>query len=206
MTTNQLKRLDAIIFFGSLAVMVMTLVLMGERIFNGNTETARFMSGLFSFFLMMMGHMLVSAYKRGFFWSEWRLTLPALFPEFDMFLFPSGKGAISELLPLESTPTQFSPGFIYIMRRSDGVYKFGKSTDPIRRQVEHIEDYEKGFEIIKLFAVSNMTVFEQLALRMTKQYFYRKEQGRKELRRMSRQQVADFIKEFERAIEREITK
>lgn len=136
-------------------------------------------------------------------------------PDPDIFLFISGEGEVSKSfqpepekvevsLPQTLPAPQLIPGFIYIMRRSDGVYKFGKSVNPIKRQAEHSGDYEKGFEIIRLFAVSNMTVFEQLALKMTIQYSYRKEQGRKELRRMTKRQVGAFTVEFESVIRKTV--
>jgi predicted GIY-YIG superfamily endonuclease len=136
-----------------------------------------------------------------------------LSPSFQMFLFPAGSGEISQVLLPESFPAPqptpvtppppkpvVGPGFIYVMRRADGVYKIGRSTDPTARLSEHIQDYKQEFKLIEWFPVSDMAVYEQLALRMTRQYAYRKEAGRKELRKMTKHQLNQFVVEFKRMI------
>lgn len=140
----------------------------------------------------------------------------SIVPESDLLVLHSGNGEMSALfhpmpisltMPVMAKPdmpqlVDCVPGFIYIMRRDDGIYKFGRSVDPLKRRSEHIEEYRRNFEIIRLFAVPNMIAFEQLALRMTGSYAYRKEQGRKELRKIPRRQLVAFILEFEKVIKK----
>lgn len=90
------------------------------------------------------------------------------------------------------------PGFIYVMRRADGVYKIGRSTYPAARLSEHAQDYGQAFTLVKWFAVPDMAAFERMALRMTREYAYKKEAGRRELRRMTKKQLTQFMVEFER--------
>lgn len=87
------------------------------------------------------------------------------------------------------------PGFIYVMKRSDGIYKLGRSNNPTKRQGQHASDYGKEFEIVKRFVVPDTKALERVALQLTTQYRYI-EGNRNELRLMSETEIEDFIKEF----------
>lgn len=86
-------------------------------------------------------------------------------------------------------------GFIYIMRREDGIYKIGRSSDVERRLGEHQESYASKFQLVKRFVAPDKVAFEKLALAMTKDYEYH-EPGRTELRQMSDVEMSQFLAEF----------
>jgi len=88
-----------------------------------------------------------------------------------------------------------SPGFIYVMKRSDGIYKLGRSGNPGKRQKEHASDYGQEFEIVKRFAVPDTKALERVALQLTAQYHY-SEASRNELRRMDDSEIRDFLEKF----------
>lgn len=88
-----------------------------------------------------------------------------------------------------------SPGYIYIMRRADGVYKIGRTDNTNRRQKQHIGDYGMGFVLVRRFVVSDTIQFEKLALHLTAEYAY-PEKRRQELRRMNDDQIEAFIEFF----------
>lgn len=126
----------------------------------------------------------------------------------DILLLSTGKGEISELIttspvqlviPPKPSPVptvDLGPGFIYVMRRADGVYKLGRAIDPTRRLLDHQSAYKQDFKLVRCFAVSDMVAFERAALSMTKLYAYKKEAGRKELRKMTKKQLYHFLAEF----------
>lgn len=137
------------------------------------------------------------------------------FLETDTLLFSTGQGEMSNLLPVEEVQPVIEvlppplvtksvdiagPGFIYVMRRADGIYKLGRAVDPIQRLEAHQESYKQNFTLIRAYAVPDMVAFEQLALRRTKDYTYKKEAGRRELRKMTKRQLAQFMIEFERVV------
>jgi predicted GIY-YIG superfamily endonuclease len=92
------------------------------------------------------------------------------------------------------------PGFIYIMRRSDGIYKIGRTTNTNHRLSQHATDYGMDFELVKRFVVPDAIEFEKLALSMTANYRHL-EDNRLELRRMPKRQVNEFVSEFTKICE-----
>lgn len=136
------------------------------------------------------------------FWFEF-LHGPEMAYHSDIFIEPK-----PETLPEVETETEAekivkqltintNPGFIYVMRREDGILKIGKTNDTKRRLIQHIKDYEIGFELVYRFAVADATCFEKLALKMTSGFEY-KEPGRVELRKMTSTELEDFILLFRR--------
>jgi hypothetical protein len=100
------------------------------------------------------------------------------------------------LLPqLQEIEVGTSPGFIYVMKRSDGIYKLGRSGNPGKRQKEHTSDYGQEFEIVKRFAVPDTKALERVALQLTVQYHY-SEANRNELRKMGDSEIQDFLEKF----------
>lgn len=88
-----------------------------------------------------------------------------------------------------------SCGVIYIMRRSDGVLKFGKARSLIGRLRAHEKDYQAEFYVISSWVVPDADDFETVALSLTRRYQY-KEGQRRELRQMSESELNKFILEF----------
>ena len=86
-------------------------------------------------------------------------------------------------------------GVIYIMRRDDGVLKFGKTHHLKKRLKAHRRDYRAGFEVVSTWIVPDTDRFEELALSLTGAHAYH-EARRKELRQMSDSELTDFILEF----------
>lgn len=86
-------------------------------------------------------------------------------------------------------------GTIYIMRRGDGVLKFGKARHLGDRLRAHRKDYQADFNIVSSWIVPDMDRFEAMALSLTNRYFYQEDQ-RRELRLMSDSQLTQFILEF----------
>lgn len=86
-------------------------------------------------------------------------------------------------------------GFVYVMRRADGIYKIGHSGDVERRLSEHRGSYAAEFRLVKRFVAPDKIAFEKLALAMTKDYHHH-EVGRTELRRMSDMEMEQFLAEF----------
>lgn len=89
------------------------------------------------------------------------------------------------------------PGFIYIMKRQDGIIKIGYSNDTDRRLRQHKLDYQADFELLYRFVVPDCITFERLALSMTSEFAY-EEPGRSELRKMSDDEIEDFCDNFRR--------
>lgn len=186
--------LDLLILIISVVSILLALVLMVSVFTHPTPRLGYTVSGLFSF-ILMMSYFVID--KRG---AIARMRASRVYSQgFDLLLFPSARGEISALFLPESLPV-FSPGFIYVMRRADGIYKIGKSTDPTARLFEHVQGYGQDFKLIKQFAVSDMAAFEAMALRMTRAYTYKKETGRKELRKMTKRQLSQFMIDFERRI------
>lgn len=88
-----------------------------------------------------------------------------------------------------------SCGIIYIMRRSDGILKFGKAQHLADRLRAHRKDYQADFDIVSSWVVPDVEYFEAMALSLTGRYFYREAQ-RRELRQMSEYELTRFILEF----------
>lgn len=83
-------------------------------------------------------------------------------------------------------------GFVYVLRREDGIYKIGRSADVDRRVKEHVKDYRQDFAIANRFAVWDVYLFEKLALLYTERYSYT-EGGRDELRKMDDAELRAFL-------------
>ena len=94
-----------------------------------------------------------------------------------------------------------SCGVIYIMRRDDGVLKFGKTRRLRNRLKAHRRDYRAGFEVTSTWVVPDIDRFEELALSLTGAHAYHEAQ-RKELRRMSDSELTTFILEFTNRVQR----
>lgn len=219
--------LGGIIAMGALLIMIGSFVFMAAAVLENPSPYAIWLHlALFSSCFLILAQTTFEAigYKpRGITWStiqskavrirskmieatDWSFLTP------DTFLLTTGKGEISEMfiaspipLVIPDPPTSapkpiVGPGFIYIMRRADGIYKIGRSTDPAARLSEHIQDYRQDFKLVKWIAVPDMAAFEGMALRMTRAYAYKKEAGRKELRKMTKRQLAQFMVEFERMV------
>lgn len=105
--------------------------------------------------------------------------------------------------PIETSSTHIlpnlhrsNPGFIYVMKRQDGIYKIGRCNDITRRLKQHTQDYGQEFELIQRFVVSDYIEMEKLALNMTLKFSY-SEKSRNELRKMSQSELNTFLKKFE---------
>jgi hypothetical protein len=87
------------------------------------------------------------------------------------------------------------PGFVYIMKRDDGIVKIGRSIDTEKRLKQHVTDYGCKFSIIETFVVPDAITFEYLALSMTTHCAFL-EPHRNELRSMSDEEIAKFRATF----------
>lgn len=92
-------------------------------------------------------------------------------------------------------------GIIYIMRREDGILKFGKAMRLLDRYQAHKKDYQAHFEIVSSWVVPHVDNFERLALSLSEQYNY-SEGNRRELRKMTDSELTNFILEFTNKVER----
>jgi hypothetical protein len=113
-------------------------------------------------------------------------------------LLPAGLCAITILtfgLRASAKPEEINCGAIYIMRRSDGILKFGKAKNLAIRLGEHRRDYQAHFDVVSSWIVPDMDRFESMALFLTRDYFYQ-EAHRRELRQMTEAQLTQFILEF----------
>ena len=99
---------------------------------------------------------------------------------------------------------QDRPGFIYVMRRSDGIYKIGRTNSTVRRITELITDYRKQFVLVKRFTVPDTIAFETIALQLTFAYRY-DEQHRTELRMLTGSQLTEFLLVFEKICKKAVT-
>lgn len=91
--------------------------------------------------------------------------------------------------PIENT------GFIYIIKREDGIYKIGRTNSIQRRLTEHLKDYNKKMKIIYFWPVVSPILSEKEILSLSKKYKY-KEKRRLELRKMNRLQLYFLIMSF----------
>jgi predicted GIY-YIG superfamily endonuclease len=91
---------------------------------------------------------------------------------------------------------------IYVLRRADGILKFGRTNNLKKRIVSHQIDYRSKFDIAASWVVTSPFAYEQLALRMTNEFSYF-EAGRKELRKMTQKELNDFIVSFTNKVQRE---
>lgn len=92
-------------------------------------------------------------------------------------------------------PKRKKHGVIYILRRSDGVLKFGKTYNLRNRLSQHRSDYKQGFMVTASWVVSDLSTFEGMALDMTRRYQY-SEDNRRELRKMTDAQLNEFMLNF----------
>lgn len=102
------------------------------------------------------------------------------------------------LFPIRHTVTFF---YVYLLRRSDGVYKIGYTRNIFLRIRAHQKDYGQHFKLIKYWSVRNRFRAEFAALQMTSR-FHHTEGNRKELRRMNLYQVLVFVIRFSRWLAR----
>lgn len=86
-------------------------------------------------------------------------------------------------------------GVIYVMRRSDGILKFGKTLDLRQRVQSHRKDYRMSFETVAAWVVPDTDRYESAALLMTSKYAY-SEGNRRELRQMSEAELNQFVLDF----------
>ena len=86
-------------------------------------------------------------------------------------------------------------GVIYIIRRSDGILKFGKTYNLRTRVALHRSDYRTNFDVLASWVVPFLDDYERLALRMTQDYHF-SEGRRRELRSMSDSELSEFILSF----------
>lgn len=96
---------------------------------------------------------------------------------------------------LDTVNIDTHPGFIYVMKRQDGIVKIGRTKNTKRRLFQHEYDYEQRFELICRFVVPDVIEFEKLALQLTAEYYY-KEKRRTELRQMTTLELDAFIVDF----------
>lgn len=230
-TERLIALLGKLIIAGALLTVSGAIVIMIGSVFEAPGSFATYLHLiLFGLTVMVMGKAMLDAldYKpRQLAWNavhlgvtkfhskatelmDWSFLAP------DTLLFTSGKGEVSEIItvsPIKLTLPQpppapqtvdLGPGFIYVMRRADGIYKLGRAINPNQRLSEHQSAYKKEFKLIRWYAVSDMVAFERVALTMTKPYAYKKEAGRKELRKMTRQQLSNFLAEFEQLVRGDI--
>ena len=92
-------------------------------------------------------------------------------------------------------PKKVRPSNVYVMKRDDGIFKIGRSINVYQRISEHNADYKQKFLPIMSFFVIDGMLFEQIALSMTECRFF-KEGHRRELRRMSNEDLHVFIDRF----------
>jgi len=105
--------------------------------------------------------------------------------------------AVSATIEQERTR---EPGYVYIMRREDGVYKVG-CTDNVKRRIKaHEADYGVGFDNVRFWLVPNKVEYEKRALKLTRRYAYW-EGKRRELRQMTDSQLLKFVKTFGRIVQ-----
>jgi predicted GIY-YIG superfamily endonuclease len=205
-------------------IIIMALVLMIDTLRSSSPRAVYAASGLFGLILTMVVHIAIDkrrilalTCKTIFTKVRIRVLLrTSVFaveaPNLGNLLFVVGKGEISESIP--SRPIQLftpspspsrpappvtidlGPGFVYVMRRTDGIYKLGRAIDPLQRLQDHQSTYKQDFKLVRCFAVPDMVAFERAALSMTKLYAYKKEVGRKELRKMTKKQLHHFLMEF----------
>lgn len=86
-------------------------------------------------------------------------------------------------------------GIIYIMRRQDGILKFGKTQNLRRRFKNHCKDYEQGFSLVTSWIVPDLEKYEKDILRMSQAHRH-EESTRLELRRMTDNQLTELIFNF----------
>lgn len=86
-------------------------------------------------------------------------------------------------------------GIIYVMRRSDGILKFGKTKYVRNRIAAHRRDYATDFNVVAAWVVPDLHSYETYALNITRRYHY-SEGNRKELRKMTDNQLSSFIMTF----------
>ncbi len=100
---------------------------------------------------------------------------------------------IKGLIETINTP---KPGYIYVMKREDGILKFGRAIKVFQRLHDHEKDYNQKFHITRSFFTPDMMLFEHIALSITDSYSYT-EGNRRELRQMSENQLSIFIQRFQ---------
>lgn len=103
------------------------------------------------------------------------------------------KQVVIERPALPKDTTRF--GVIYILRRDDGILKFGKTRNLQGRLVAHKADYKAGFKIVNSWVVPDLSQFETVALNLTQKYHYH-EGNRRELRQIPDVELNQFVLDF----------
>lgn len=101
---------------------------------------------------------------------------------------------IKDMIEAINTPR---PGYIYVMRREDGILKFGRAIKILQRLHDHEKDYNQKFYITRSFFAPDMILFEHIALSITDLCFHT-EGNRRELRQMSGNQFNIFVQRFQK--------
>lgn len=83
-------------------------------------------------------------------------------------------------------------GYLYILKREDGIYKVGRTDNVIDRMKQHEKDYGQKFKVIKTWKVNDPYRAEQKALTFSKGWSHI-EGNRQELRRMNVVQLILFM-------------
>jgi predicted GIY-YIG superfamily endonuclease len=144
---------------------------------------------LYTYPLWVVRNLAASDYYFILFWRNYWLVCSLIsftwsISEREVRRFSRGEGRYEEF-----------PGFVYVMKRDDGIYKIGRTIDTSKRLKAHKADYGKNFELIKKFTVPNARHFETKALALTREYMYL-EDGRRELREMDDLELEIFLAEF----------
>lgn len=88
------------------------------------------------------------------------------------------------------------PGYVYVLKREDGILKIGKAINVESRLRSHEKSYGQRFTVVQVYNVPDMVTFEKLALLMTRRYKH-EEGNRRELRKMTQSQLNDFHSFFD---------
>lgn len=105
---------------------------------------------------------------------------------------------IEKQLPARPRPVY---GTIYIIRRDDGVLKFGKAVDLRVRLRTHNKDYGSKFNVIASWIVPNVDRYERIILQMSERHHF-SEGKRKELRQMTDSELSRIILEFTEKVQK----
>lgn len=83
-------------------------------------------------------------------------------------------------------------GYIYLMRRADGIYKVGKTVNLTNRQQQLSQQYRQPVYLISSWPAPNLDTYEARALELTSRYAI----DRSELRAMSQTEAITFVFTF----------
>lgn len=108
---------------------------------------------------------------------------------------------IPEIAILENYIPNRNYEIVYILRRSDGVLKFGRTNNLSHRIGTHRGNYRMQFHAIASWIVPNSITYERIALKMTRKFAYT-EGSRKELRQMTDEELSEFILTFTKKLQK----